>query len=199
MQELLQKLEKSQHKGKIPVIKSGDTVRVHQKVREGGKERVQVFEGVVIRVRKTNALQASITVRRIASGVGVEKTFMMHSPNIGKVTIERRSKTRRNYLSYLRKRTGKSSRMREREFAELSVGSGEDIDAQIEKAVSGKAETLKPTKSEEQGPSSDNADAKKEKSTQANSEVEKVEQDLSKKAKVPNKQAKENETKDSKE
>lgn len=116
MPELLENFAKAQIKTKLPEVRSGDTVRVHQRIREGSKERVQMFEGVVIRTRRANSLTAQITVRRLASGVGVEKSFMLNAPNVEQVEIVRRSKVRRNYLSYLRQRQGKSARLREVDF-----------------------------------------------------------------------------------
>lgn len=111
MFQLIQAVNDAQRKKKIVDARSGDTVRVHQKIREGNKERVQVFEGVVIRTDRKNSHTSSFTVRRIASGVGVEKTFLMHSPLVLKVEITKRSKVRRKYLSYLRERSGKSARL----------------------------------------------------------------------------------------
>ena len=92
-------------------VRSGDTVRVHQKIKEGNKERVQVFEGVVIRTDNKKSHTSRITVRKIASGVGVEKSFLLHSPLVEKVEVVRRAKVRRNFLSYLRNRSGKSARL----------------------------------------------------------------------------------------
>lgn len=94
-------------------MQSGDTVRVHQYIREGNKQRVQVFEGVIIRTDRLGSSSASITVRRIASGVGVEKTFLLHSPNLEKVEVMRRGRVRRNFISFLRDRRGKSARLKE--------------------------------------------------------------------------------------
>ncbi len=111
MYHLIQAVNDAQRKKKVVDVRSGDSVRVHQKIKEGNKERIQVFEGVVIRTDRTSSLTSSFTVRRIASGVGVEKSFLMHSPLILKVEITKRSKVRRNYLSYLRKRSGKSARL----------------------------------------------------------------------------------------
>lgn len=108
---VIKEIEQSFKKPHIVDVKSGDTVRVHQKIREGGKERVQVFEGLVIRTKRKGSLSSSITVRRIASGIGVEKTFMIHSPLVTKIEVVKRSKVRRNYLSYMRERTGKSARL----------------------------------------------------------------------------------------
>ncbi len=111
----------------IPQVKSGDTVRVHQRIREGSKQRVQVFEGVVIRTDRMNELTARITVRRIASGVGVEKSFLLHSPNVSRVDITRRAKVRRNYLSYLRQRRGKSARLHEADFDRAAVNANAEV------------------------------------------------------------------------
>ncbi len=114
--EALQIVEKSSRKAKLPQIQPGDTVRVHQMIREGNKSRVQVFEGVVIRQRKSAGIAAHLTVRKIASGVGVEKSWFLHSPNVVKVEVVRRSKVRRAYLSYLRGLRGKKARLSEQEF-----------------------------------------------------------------------------------
>jgi large subunit ribosomal protein L19 len=114
--ELTQQLEKTYRKPALPQVQTGDTVRVHQLIKEGAKQRIQVFEGVVIRTHRMNELTACITVRRIASGVGVEKTFLLHSPNVSKVEILRRAKVRRKFLSFLRDRRGKSARLKEISF-----------------------------------------------------------------------------------
>ncbi len=113
MQEVITKFEARYRKPSVAQIQSGDTVRVAQQVKEGKKERVQAFEGLVIRTKRMGSLSAAITVRRVASGVGVEKTYLLHSPTVVKVQILRRSKVRRNFLSYLRERTGKASRLAE--------------------------------------------------------------------------------------
>ena len=111
-QELMQTLiaENNNH----PDIESGDTVKVHVRIIEGSRERVQVFQGVVIRARK-GGNEANFTVRRIAShGVGVERTFLLRSPRVEKVEILRRARVRRAQLYYLRERRGKSARLKER-------------------------------------------------------------------------------------
>lgn len=111
MYQLIQKIEARYRKDKVVDVRTGDTVRVHQKVKEGAKERVQTFEGVVIRTDRKDSLTSSITVRRIASGVGVEKSYLLHSPLVLKVEVIKRSKVRRKYLSFLRERSGKSARL----------------------------------------------------------------------------------------
>lgn len=109
--ELINKVNQEQKKHAVVDARSGDTVRVHQKIKEGAKERIQVFEGVVIRTDNKNSHTSRITVRKIASGVGVEKSFLLHSPLVEKIEIVRRAKVRRNFLSYLRNRSGKSARL----------------------------------------------------------------------------------------
>jgi len=111
MYELIKKVEQKYRKHAVVDVRTGDTVRVHQKIKEGNKERVQVFEGVVIRTDRKDSLTSTITVRRIASGVGVEKTYLLHSPLVLKVEVTKRSKVRRKYLTYLRERSGKSARL----------------------------------------------------------------------------------------
>ena len=109
--ELINKVNQAQKKQAVVDARSGDTVRVHQKIKEGNKERIQIFEGVVIRTDNKNSHTSRITVRKIASGVGVEKSFLLHSPLVEKIEIVRRAKVRRNFLSYLRNRSGKSARL----------------------------------------------------------------------------------------
>ena len=134
MASVIEQIE-SKHKKKAVVdVKSGDTVRVHQKIREGGKERIQIFEGLVIKASRKNSLTSNFTVRRIASGIGVEKTFLIHSPNILKVEIVRRSKVRRNYLTYMRQLTGKSARLMGVDFDKEKVNAIHDEEAEAEEA-----------------------------------------------------------------
>jgi large subunit ribosomal protein L19 len=102
----------------IPEIRPGDTVRVHARIVEGDRERVQVFQGTVIRLRR-GGTNANFTVRRIAShGIGVERTFLLHSPRLEKVEVRRRAHTRRAQLYYLRGRRGKAARLREKRMDE---------------------------------------------------------------------------------
>ncbi len=119
--ELIKKVNDAQKKEAVLDIKSGDTVRVHQKIKEGNKERIQIFEGVVIRTDRKKSHTSRITVRKVASGVGVEKSFLLHSPLIEKIEIVRRSKVRRNYLSFLRNRSGKSARLKQVAFDREAV------------------------------------------------------------------------------
>jgi large subunit ribosomal protein L19 len=132
MQSVINRIENSAKKGAVVDVKSGDSVRVHQKIREGGKERVQIFEGTVIRVDRKQSLTSTIAVRRIASGVGVEKTFLLHSPLVLKIDVTKRSKVRRNYLSYMRRRSGKSARLSGVDFDRDAVNAVHDEKAEAE-------------------------------------------------------------------
>ena len=121
MQSVLQSISDSYKKSAVVNVRSGDTVKVHQKIKEGNKERIQVFQGLVIRTDQKNSHLSRITVRRIASGIGVEKSFLLHSPLVVKVEVTKRSKVRRNYLSYMRQRTGKSARLSGVDFDRSAV------------------------------------------------------------------------------
>ena len=127
---LIQKVNDAQKKKKVVDVRSGDTVRVHQKIKEGSKERTQVFEGVVIRTDRKDSLTSRITVRKIASGVGVEKSFLIHSPLVLKIEVTKRAKVRRNYLSYLRSRTGKGTRLTGVDFDREKVNDVHDREAE---------------------------------------------------------------------
>lgn len=107
----LKKIGDAQKKAAVVDVRSGDTVRVTQKIKEGEKFRSQVFEGVVIRTDRKDSHTARITVRKVTSGVGVEKSFLIHSPLVEKIEIVRRAKVRRKNLSFLRNRSGKSARL----------------------------------------------------------------------------------------
>jgi large subunit ribosomal protein L19 len=125
-------ITEKQKKKAVVDVRPGDTVRVHQKIREGGKERIQIFEGLVIKASRKASLTSSFVVRRIASGIGVEKSFLIHSPNVLKVEIIRRSKVRRNYLTYMRELTGKSARLSGVEFDKEAVNAIHDEQAEAE-------------------------------------------------------------------
>nr|WP_279386945.1 50S ribosomal protein L19 [Lucifera butyrica] len=113
MMDIIKALEQEQLRQDIPSFQSGDTVRVHVKVVEGSRERIQVFEGVVIK-RQSGGVRETFTVRRISYGVGVERTFPVHSPRIDKIEVVRRGVVRRAKLYYLRNLTGKAARIKEK-------------------------------------------------------------------------------------
>lgn len=110
---ILDRIDQEQMRFDIPEFRPGDTVKVHIRIIEGNKERVQVFQGVVIK-RKRGTMNATFTVRKISHGVGVEKTFALHSPRIEKVEMVTPGRVRRSRLFYLRERRGKAARIRER-------------------------------------------------------------------------------------
>src|SRR5215813_4649176 len=111
-QALLTAIDSAQLRKDVPELKSGDTVRLQVKVFEGNRERLQPFEGVVMRLRGSN-VNRNFTVRRITNGVGVERTFLLHSPRIEKIEVVRHARVRRKQLYYLRGRTGKAARLKE--------------------------------------------------------------------------------------
>lgn len=123
---LIKKVNDEQKKTAVVDVRSGDTVRVHQKIKEGNKERIQIFEGVVIRTDRKDSHTSRITVRKVASGVGVEKSFLLHNPLVAKIEIVRRAKVRRNFLSYLRERSGKGARLAAKNFDREAVNAVEE-------------------------------------------------------------------------
>lgn len=112
-QEIIASIEAEQLKNDIPVIHVGDTVRIGVRIREGGKERIQPYEGTVIAMRN-GGVNETITVRRIFQGVGVERVFLLHSPRVADIKVLRRGKARRAKLYYLRDRVGKATRLKQR-------------------------------------------------------------------------------------
>ena len=116
--DIIKSIEHEQLKNKIPDLKVGDTVRVHQRIKEGNRERIQVFEGIIIK-KQGGGVNATFTARRIAYGVGVEKTFLIHSPLVEKVEVVRVGKARRAKLYYLRDRVGKAAKTKENVGAKI--------------------------------------------------------------------------------
>ena len=110
--DIIKSIEHEQLKNKIPELRVGNTVRVHVRIKEGNKERIQVFEGIIIK-KQGGGVNATFTVRRVAYGVGVEKTFLVHSPLVEKVEVVRVGKARRAKLYYLRDRVGKAAKTKE--------------------------------------------------------------------------------------
>ena len=118
--DIIKSIEHEQMKNKIPELKVGNTVRVHVRVKEGNRERIQVFEGTIIKVQGGGVNQ-TFTVRRISYGVGVEKTFLVHSPAVEKVEVTRFGKARRAKLFYLREKLGKSAKTKEKVGARIET------------------------------------------------------------------------------
>ena len=112
MNEIIKSLEAAQLKAEVPSFSVGDTVKVYAKIKEGNRERIQVFEGIVIK-KQGGSVRATFTVRKNSNGIGVEKTWPLHSPNVEKVEVVRRGRVRRAKLNYLRQRVGKSAKVKE--------------------------------------------------------------------------------------
>ena len=131
--DIIKSIEHEQLKNKIPDLKVGDTVRVHQRIKEGNRERIQVFEGIIIK-KQGGGVNATFTVRRIAYGVGTEKTFLVHSPLVEKVEVVRVGKARRAKLYYLRNRTGKAAKTKENDGAKIEskyIEVKEDVEEKV--------------------------------------------------------------------
>jgi len=137
---VIQQLEKEQQKKKTPALRAGDTVRVHAKVVEGTRERIQVFEGTVIRVTG-GGLRRNFTVRRVTHGVGVERTFMIHSPRIDKIDVMRHGDVRQGRLYYLRGKVGREARIRERRRMVAETAEPESDEEPAAEAVETEGET----------------------------------------------------------
>ena len=118
--DIIKSIEHEQLKDKIPYLKVGDTVRVHVRIKEGNRERIQVFEGIIIK-KQGGGLNETFTVRRISYGVGVEKTFLLHAPSTEKVEVVRVGKARRAKLYYLRDRVGKAAKTKEKVGARIET------------------------------------------------------------------------------
>jgi large subunit ribosomal protein L19 len=140
MMDLIRTLTDAQMKSDLPEIKTGDTVKVSAKVVEGNRERIQVFEGTVMRLRG-GGLGLNITVRRIASGVGVERTFKVHSPRIEKIEVVRHGVSNRAQLYFLRDRVGKQSSLRERRDSATDIAKNQ-VKAAAKKAIKDEADAV---------------------------------------------------------
>ncbi|MBT5016607.1 50S ribosomal protein L19 [Candidatus Peregrinibacteria bacterium] len=164
-QALLSHVQQKSLKKRVPPIRTGNTVRVHQKIvestKDGSKERIQLFEGLVIATNSGAGTDKTFTVRKIASGVGVEKIFPVHSSNIAKIEVIRNSKVRRSKLYFMRNRTGKSARLKEAklmgyDFPEEEEEASEEA---IQEAVEAVKEAEEAEKAEQSGGDDSEADA----------------------------------------
>lgn len=146
MSKLLEQFNKAQLKT-LPDIRPGDTIKVHQKIKEGNKERIQVFEGIVIAKKHGKGIPATITVRKVVDGIGVERIFPLHTPSVEKFEVEKHGKVRRAKLYYLRTAKGKKARLKNKEFAEaISEPDENPLDIQTgEKPMAEKEEELEKT------------------------------------------------------
>ena len=167
---ILKEIGDAQKKKAVVDVRSGDTVRVTQKIKEGNKFRSQTFEGVVIRVDRKKSHTARIVVRKVTSGVGVEKSYLIHSPLVEKIEITKRSKVRRNNLSYLRQRSGKSARLSGKDFDRTAVNDVAVEEPEVEEKTEEKAEEKAEAKAEEKVEAKA-AEAKTEEKTEAKTEA----------------------------
>lgn len=134
---ILKQIGDAQKKKAVVDVRSGDTVKVTQKIKEGDKFRFQTFEGIVVRVDRKESHTARIVVRKVTSGVGVEKSYLIHSPLVEKIEITKRAKVRRNNLSYMRGLSGKSARLRGKDFDRAAVNdvTVEEPEAEVAEAA----------------------------------------------------------------
>jgi large subunit ribosomal protein L19 len=132
MNQILKEVESELIKKNLPQLDIGDTVKVFVKIREGGKERTQGYEGVIIK-RRGSGVGETITVRRVFQGIGIERVFLLNSPRVEKISLQRRGHVRRSKLYYLRKRTGKATRIRERLGAKKEGAAAADLQAENNK------------------------------------------------------------------
>ena len=169
--DIIKSIEHEQLKNKIPDLKIGDTVRVHVRIKEGNKERIQVFEGIVIK-KQGGGVNATFTVRRISYGVGVEKTFLVHSPLIEKVEVVRVGKARRAKLYYLRDRVGKAAKTKEKVGARIETKEilvKEEIvpgESEVAESAETVEEVVAPEVAEEVKPVEEKPEEKKEAKTE---------------------------------
>ena len=162
---ILKQIGDAQKKKAVVDVRSGDTVKVTQKIKEGSKFRLQTFEGVVIRVDRKGSHTARIVVRKVTSGVGVEKSYLMYSPLVEKIEITKRSKVRRNNLTYLRERSGKSARLKGKDFDRVAVNDTtvmEEPEVEVVEAAKASAEEAKAETSETEATESVNDTAEPE-------------------------------------
>lgn len=174
MMQQVEEYLKKHKKQNLPDIRPGDTVRVYEKFFDGKKERVQVFEGVVIARKHGEEIGATITVRRVISGVGVEKTFPLHSPSVEKIEIVKRAKVRRAKLYYLRKLLSKKMRLKRKEFKEAVAEAPEETqETQTEQVQEGSTKEVQEAQENQQEPQSSQETNKQEPTSEKNKQEEK--------------------------
>jgi large subunit ribosomal protein L19 len=140
MTTLLEKFNKEQEK-QIPDLKPGDTIKVHQKIKAGEKERIQIFEGIIIAKKHGKGISATITVRKVVDGVGVERVYPIHSPSVEKFEVVRHGKVRRAKLYYLRTAKGKKAKLKRKDFA-VAIAD-KPAEAQAVEETTSESETIK--------------------------------------------------------
>ena len=162
---ILKEIGDAQKKKAVVDVRSGDTVKVTQKIKEGNKFRLQTFEGTVIRVDRKDSHTARIVVRKVTSGVGVEKSYLIHSPLVEKIEITKRAKVRRNNLSYLRQRSGKSARLKSKDFDRVAVNDvtvKEEAPEEVKEEASAEVKEEAPVETKEEASAEAKAEEVKE-------------------------------------
>ncbi|MCA9349850.1 50S ribosomal protein L19 [Candidatus Saccharibacteria bacterium] len=176
--QILEQVVSKHLRHRVPDLRTGDSVRVHQKITEGEKSRIQVFEGVVIKVTKPNTMMARVTVRKLSGGIGVEKSWLLNSPSLVKIEILRRSKVRRKFISYMRELRGKATRLKEIKFDKAELNRYADFgQAELDEIAIKEAEKLAKAEAKRA-----EADAKKAEAeaTQAKAEADQAKPEASK-------------------
>ena len=174
--DILKNIGDAQKKNAVVDVRSGDTVKVTQKIKEGNKFRSQVFEGVVIRTDRKDSHTARITVRKIASGIGVEKSFLIHSPLVEKIEVTKRAKVRRKNLTYLRERSGKSARLTGKDFDRNAVNELPQEKAKTEEPTA-EAEATETTETAEVAKEAPKEESSKSEESEETEKVAKTEED----------------------
>lgn len=170
---ILKQIGDAQKKKAVVDVRSGDTVKVTQKIKEGNKFRLQTFEGVVIRVDRKDSHTARIVVRKVTSGVGVEKSYLIHSPLVEKIEVTKRSKVRRNNLTYLRERSGKSARLKGKDFDRVAVNDTtvvEEPEVEVVEAPEASVEEVKAEEMVEKDTAEETGAAETEETNEAETE-----------------------------
>jgi large subunit ribosomal protein L19 len=147
MHESIKAIQQSSLRTNLPNLKVGQTVKVYQKIQEGGKTRIQFFEGLIMMIKGDKGVNNTFTVRKLVGGIGVEKTFTLHSPSISKIEVLKQAKVRRSKLFYMRGRTGKATRLKQKEFEPVSFSPTNITDepaAEVESEVAPEGESPTP-------------------------------------------------------
>lgn len=169
--DIMQSIAQSYTKSDIPAFNVGDTVKVHIKIKEGQRERIQIFEGFVLK-RQHGGISETFTVRRIASGIGVEKTFPIHSPLIEKIEVVKKGDVRRAKLNYMRNRTGKSARIKSKIYTEEQLKALEKAEAEAEAKLAARARGEEDQKAKIEAEKAAAAEAKEAKAAKSATETE---------------------------
>ncbi len=186
MKDILIKFNlKQRDSKKIPDLRAGDIVKVHRKIKEGGKERIQIFEGIIIAIKGKQSSSPTITVRKVSNGVGVELVLPIYSPSIDKIELVKRAKVRRSKLYYIRDKSAKALRLKYKDMAEFAKVEEEtpEEDVAVEEKDGGEGEVEKEKKAKDEKKTSENEASVAEKKKEASKEKSSGDEDDAKKEK----------------